>query len=207
MRMMLLLLALGMSVPFAAAADTAPSAGQRIRLRTDVPPWIENKTSREVAGEVLREDEDSLTFQPREGGEPLTGTKRGQWLIAEFVTSDDSYVTVRLPKSGDLLRVPTRLVSRIEISKGGSRGRSAAIYALIAGTAFGVAAYATYEPAIGLPDRTGTTILAAGGWGFLGALAGASTGGEGWRPIEKMHLRVGVGRTRGGARAQVAFSF
>jgi hypothetical protein len=205
--MMLLLLALGMSVPFAAAADAALSAGQRIRLRTDVPPWIEGKTSREVPGEVLREDDDSLTFQPREGGEPLTGTKRGQWLIAEFVASDDRYLTIRLPKSSELLRVPTRLVSRIEVSKGGSRGRSAAIYALIAGTAFGVAAYATYEPAIGLPDRTATTVLAAGGWAFLGALAGASTGGEGWRPIEKMQVRVGVGPTRGGASAQVAFSF
>jgi hypothetical protein len=49
------------------------------------------------------------------------------WLIAELVAADDRFLMLRLPRKRESLRIARDLVTRLETSKGGSRGRGALI--------------------------------------------------------------------------------
>jgi hypothetical protein len=202
MKPRLLLLAFVACASFAEAGEPTLAAGTRIRVQTDVPPWTEAKGVREVPGEVLHQDEDSLTFRPKDGGEPLTGTKKGGWLIGELVSSDEQYLVLRRPGTGDLLRVPTGLVSRVQVSKGGSRGRSAGMGAIFGACVLGLMMAASdWEPkelAVGMGVGAGAA---------FGGMLGAAGGGEGWAPTSTTRLRIAVAPQRGGLGARVTLRF
>jgi hypothetical protein len=201
-----LLLGLLASASLAEAAEMALPVGTRIRVQTDNPPWTENKHSREVAGPIVRQDENSLTFVPPEGGEPITGTKRGRWLCGELVSSDPSFVTVKLPRSGEVLRVPSPLVSRFEVYKKGAKGRAVAIGTLAGGSFLAVLAYTTHERSW-FVTRGQSTVLAAAGGAFYGALLGAGVDGYGFEPVDVPRVRIQVAPVPRGAGGQVTIGF
>ena len=223
----LLLFVLAAIAPVADGSEGALTPGTRIRLSTGTPPWTEEKGVREIRGHVLREDENTLTFEPLEGGEPSTRTKKGRWLIGEFVRSDETHFVVRRPGEPEALRIPAVVVSRVEVSRRNSRARSGMIGAGV-GAAFFALLGASSEPCSGSRARPsaaaepgewnpfdGLCIFTRSDMAALGAMSGAVLGGviglslgdEKWRPVEVPRVRLSVTPLRGGASARVAFRF
>jgi len=221
------ILVLASIAPVALGSERALTPGTRIRLSTGTPPWTEEKGVREIRGHVLREDEDTVTFEPLEGGELSTRTKKGRWLIGEFVSSDEAHFIVRRPGKPEPLRIPAAVVSRVEVSRHNSRARSGMIGAAVGASLFALLG-ASSEPCSGSRARPssaaepgewnpfdGLCIFSRGDMAALGAMSGAVLGGvvglslgdEKWRAVEVPRVRVSVTPLRGGASARVSFRF
>ncbi len=202
---MLVLWALG---SVALAADPTLAPGTRVRLRTVAPPWNEGGGVRDFGGRVLGEDDDTVTIQLK-GEEPATRTKKGRWLVAELVELDDRFLTLRLPRKGTTFKLARELVTRLEASKGGSRGRGALVGAGVGASFCALfAAIAPSSEGIGTPDRGEVAIIAAAEGLIFGAIIGSSALGEKWRPVDGARLRGTVGPSPGGGvRAALTVGF
>ena len=208
MRRMSLVLAMSVLAPWAEGAEVAlPSTGTRIRLQTGTPPWTEEGGVRRLPGRALREDEDSLTYQPLGEDEPTTRTKKGRWLKGWVAGADDSDLLVRLSEHGESLKIPAASVSRIEVSNGPRRLKSTLVGAGVG--AAGLAALCALPEPEGFLGRGESAILGAMAGTLLGAIFGAAIGeDERWRPIVPPGIRVRVGPTAGGgAGASIAIGF
>jgi hypothetical protein len=207
MRRMCLVLAMCVLAPWTAGADLAlPSTGTRIRLQTGTPPWTEEGGVRRLPGRALREDEDSVTFQPLGEDEPTTRTKKGRWLKGWVAGADESHLLVRLSKHGEILKIPAAAVSQIEVSKGPRRLKSTLVGAGV-GAAGLAALCALPEPEFG--SRRDWAIMGAMAGTLFGAIVGAAIGeDEGWWPVVPPGMHVRVGPTPGGgAGASIAIGF
>ena len=208
MRRMCLVLATYVLAPWTAGADLAlPSTGTRIRLQTGTPPWAEEGGVRRLPGRALREDEDSVTFQPLGEDEPTTRTKKGRWLKGWVAGADESHLLVRLSKHGEILKIPAAAVSQIEVSKGPRRLKSTLVGAGVG--AVGLAALCALPEPEGLLGRRESAILGAMAGTLFGAISGAAIGeDEGWWPVVPPGMHVRVGPTPGGgAGASIAIGF
>ena len=195
-----------------AEAGNAPLAyGTRIRVMTGTPPWTDEQGARQLPGRRLREDENSLTFQPTGGDEIVTWTKEDRWLTGELVGIDDQYLMMRLSRTGQTLKLPAGRVTRLEVSRGGTRGKAALrgagigalSLALIAGTAGSCSGRSSC-----FLDSGASAALGAVSGTVWGALIGLSIGGERWRPAQVPRVQVGVmPLPRGGAGVKLAFQW
>lgn len=200
-------------------ADLGLPKGTRIRLMTGAPPWTEEDGVLRIPGLALREDEDSITFQPMAGGEPATRTKRGRWLTGRLVDVDRRELTVRLSTNGNVLTMPFDVVSRIEVRSGSGQLHRGLVGAGVGGA--GLAALAalpdpcpTPKPSanpfdgVCLLTRRDAALVAGIGGAVLGAVIGLVH--EKWRPISLRNpgVRLSVApAARGGAVATVGVSF
>jgi hypothetical protein len=195
----------------AEAADVPLAYGTRIRVMTGAPPWTEEQGVRQLPGRRLREDENSLTFQPTGGEEIVTWTKKGRWLTGELVGVDDHYLMMRLSKTGQTLKLPAGRVSRLEVSKGSGRGKGALRGAGIG--ALSLALLATTGSCSGgrsscLLDGGAYAALGAVSGSVYGALIGLAIGRERWRPANVPSAQVSVmPLPRGGAGVKLALQW
>jgi hypothetical protein len=219
MRSKLLLVTMVLLAWRAEGADLGLPAGARIRLKTGTPAWTEKDGVRQIPGHTLREDEDSVTFQPMAGGEPATRTKAGRWLTGHLVGVDDRELTVRLSTKGDVLKIPVDVVSRIEVSSGPGRLQRGLVGAGVGGVSLAALAALpdpcpTSKPSenpfdgMCLLTRRDAAIVAGIGGAVLGAIVGLAH--EKWRPISLRNTSVRLSvapAARGGAVAMVAVGF
>lgn len=183
MRRMLAAAAIGtLMVSTAVAGENTLSPGSRIRLMTVAPEPADGGRGYRIHGRLLHEDDDSLTMAVP-GEEPVARTKPHRWLVGRLVAMDDRSLVIQPAGDQDPVRLSTQEITALEVSSGRPRGRRALEGAAIGGLGGAVLGFATTGGDSQQWFSPGESALILGVTGTaVGALFGALSGGEDWRP-------------------------
>jgi hypothetical protein len=206
------------------AADETPTLreGARVRIRAatrEIPGVLAiGRHHVTTKGVVVADDDGLVAVKVPEWPEPVCLPRPDETLTGRVTAMDSHGLTIAVDGHSSAFRIPRDAIRSLDIStghanRGGLVAKGAGMGFVVGaglGAILGAATGGNCSSSCWF-DRSDTAVIAGTGLGILGlaigAIQGAATSTERWKPVPASRVTVRLHPVRGGGGVSVAFAF